>query len=271
MSSTVRPLLVRATMLARSLLALAFLSLSAFACSAEATTSEDGSAAALVAQTPENPDVQSAEEIARAREAVKHDFGDAVLPASLTPAEKEKILRRYAHLDPAHDVPKGLLETAVLYFDQNKAGFPNQTHITVVDLGQRSDRHRFFLIRMSDGAVEKYHTTHGLYSDVDDDYLAETFGNVSGSGKSSLGYVRVAEVYSGAYQRSIRLDGLSDTNSNIRERAIVFHGWDKVHEANVKQGLSWGCITLDWAVKDGVLDKIKEGSFMYVGDSRKGS
>jgi hypothetical protein len=54
----------------------------------------------------------------------------------------------------------------------------------------------------------------------------------------------------------------------MRERAVVFHGWDKVHEANVKQGLSWGCITLDWQFKDLVLEKIKEGSLMYVGVSK---
>jgi hypothetical protein len=257
-------------MLGRTLL-LPIIALALAACSA-ATDSVDDSASALAASgaVSENPDVQSAQEIAHARDAVRHDFGDAVLPATLTPGEKDEILRRYAYLDPTHQVPKGLLQTAIIYFDQNKAGFPNQTHITVVDLGQNSDQYRFFLVRMSDGVVEKYHTTHGIHSDEDDDGVAETFGNDVGSGKSSLGYVRTAEVYSGTYQRSVRLDGLSDTNSNIRERAVVFHGWDKVHEANVKQGLSWGCITLDWTVKDGVLDKIKEGSLMYVGDSRNG-
>src|SRR5262245_27819532 len=131
----------------------AFVALALAGCSVEGDSVE-GSASAL-ATPAENPDVQSPEEIAHAREAVKRDFGDAVLPATLTPAEKQEILRRYAHLDPTHLVPKGLLETAILYFDQNKAGFPNQTHITVVDLGQKSDQYRFFLIRMSDGVVEK--------------------------------------------------------------------------------------------------------------------
>jgi len=32
--------------------------------------------------------------------------------------------------------------------------------------------------------------------------------NVEGSGRSSLGFVRTAEVYSGKYNVSVRLDGL---------------------------------------------------------------
>jgi hypothetical protein len=215
----------------------------------------------------ENPDWQSPDEIARAREAVERDFADATDPSNVSPIEQQLILKRYAHLDPDHVVPKDLLKTAVTYFEKNKAGFPNQSYITVVDFKPRSDNYRFFLIKLDDGSVEKYHTTHGSGGDVDDDGIAESFGNVPNSRKSSLGFVRTGEVYMGTYQRAIRLDGLSRSNTAIRERFIVFHGWDKVHEANVIQGRSAGCITLDWAVKDGVLDKIKEGSLLYVGVS----
>lgn len=240
---------------------------------AETPTSEAAStrAAATEDTTGENPDTPSAEEIAEAQARILRDFGGYTDPATVTRDGSGELPPKYAHLDPQNVVPRDLLVAAVNYLDANPRGFPNKTHLTVVDFKQHSARSRFYLVNLESGAVERYHTTHGLYSDVDDDGLAESFGNVVGSGKSSLGFVRVSEVYSGTYRRSIRLDGLSTTNSNIRERAIVFHGWDKVKEADVKQGLSWGCITLDWIVKDGVLDKIKEGSLMYLGVSKLSS
>jgi hypothetical protein len=215
----------------------------------------------------DGPDRQSPEEVAAARRQIARDFAGAVNPDQLTEDETAWLLAPLAKIDPNHEVPADLLKTALTYFQANKSGFPNRDYITVVDFKPRSDHYRFFLINMKDGSVEKYHTTHGEGSDPDDTGYASTFGNVINSGKSSLGFVRTAEVYTGTYKRAVRLDGLSTTNSNIRERAVVFHGWDGVHEANVLQGLSAGCITLDWSVKDGVLDKIKNGSLMYVGVS----
>lgn len=217
----------------------------------------------------EGYDVQSPEEIERARQEIARLFTGDDEPIFVSEFERRKVLEKYSHLDPKHEVPTDLLSKTVTYFDANKAKFPNQGYIVVVDFQPRSDKYRFYLIDLKSGEVEKYHTTHGIHSDENNDGYAEVFGNVNGSGKSSLGYVRTAEVYTGKFKRSIRLDGLSSTNSNIRARAIVLHGWDKVHEANVIQGLSWGCITLDWAVKDGVIDKVKEGALMYVGTSTK--
>jgi hypothetical protein len=215
-------------------------------------------------------DVQSPEEIERARLEIKRLFPDDE-QRPLSESDKTRILDKYGYLDPKREVPTDLLKTAVLYFDQHKNGFANKNYITIVNFKPRSDKYRFFLIDMKTGAVEKFHTTHGIHSDENKDGYAERFGNVVNSGRSSLGFVRVGEEYWGHYKRSARLDGLSSTNSNIRARAVVLHGWDKVHEKDVIQGLSWGCITLDWAVKDGVLDKVKEGSLMYVGVSAKSS
>jgi hypothetical protein len=216
----------------------------------------------------ENADQQTPEEIAQARAEIEKDFSGAVDPSNFDRAERQEILRGYENLDPKHWVPANLLQEALLYFDANKSRFKNQNYITIVDFSPRSNEYRFFLIDMKTGKVERYHTTHGKGSDVDNDGYAESFGNENGSGKSSLGYVRTAEVYSGNFGPSVRLDGLSSTNSNLRARAVVFHGWDGVKEGNYIQGLSRGCITMDWAFKDAVLEKIKEGSFLYVGLSK---
>lgn len=223
----------------------------------------------MTMDSPEGYDLQSPEEIEAARKQIERDFAGQISPQSLSAAQREQILSQYAHLDPKREVPTDLLEQTVVYFDANKSRFPNQAYITIVDFSKRSNQQRFFLIDMVSGEVIKHWTTHGLNSDKNKDGFADSFGNVNGSGKSSLGFVRTAEVYSGKFKRSIRLDGLESSNSNIRQRAIVFHGWDGVKEEAKIQGLSWGCITLDWNVKDGVLDKIKEGSLMYVGVSKK--
>lgn len=213
----------------------------------------------------DGPDKQTPEEIVSARAVIAKDFKNVVLPGSLTRASKRTILSKYAYLDPKKEVPTDLLEEAVLFFDQNKASFPNQAYITVIDLGRKSDRQRFWVVDMTTGFVEKYWTIHGWGSDSNNDGFAEKFSNVINSGTSSLGFIRTAEIYSGKFKRSVRLDGLSSTNSNVRERAIVLHGWDDAHEKPVVQGLGWGCPALDWAVKDGVIDKVAEGSLMSIG------
>lgn len=219
----------------------------------------------MIMTEPEGYDVQTPAEIEAARANIERDFGNATPLEAMTEEDKAPILAKYAYLDPQHEVPTSLLEDAVLYFDKNKDKFPNQLYITIVDFSARSDKARLFLIDMTTGVVEKYHTTHGLHSDEDRDGLAERFGNVVNSGRSSLGFVRTAELYNGKFGRSVRLDGLSATNSNIRQRAVVLHGWDQTFEKDVIQGWSWGCITLDYAIRDNVIDKVAAGSLMYVG------
>ena len=122
---------------------------------------------------------------------------------------------------------------------------------------------------MQTGLTEPFQTTHGegsgKDSDKDDDGVAEAFSNIGNSYMSSLGFIRTGKVYSGNFGRSMRLDGLSTTNSNIRDRAIVFHGSDHVFEQNIIQGTSKGCLAFDWTIKDGIIDKIQNGSLIYVG------
>lgn len=246
-------------MLRLILLSLCLVSLNSFSTSVEMLTDE----------VQEGFDRQSPAEIEAARRQIEKEFGKATEPSQISALNRDRILALYGHLDPNKEVPSDLLEEAVLYFAANQANFPNQAYITIVDFEKRSNLQRFFLVNMATGEVEKYRTTHGINSDKNNNGFAESFGNVMNSGKSSLGFMRTAEVYYGKYRRSLRLDGLSATNSNVRARAIVFHGWDNVKEENRIQGRSWGCITLDWTLKDGVLDKIKEGSLMFVGVAKK--
>lgn len=49
--------------------------------------------------------------------------------------------------------------------------------------------------------------------------------NEDGSHLSSVGRAVVAERYEGRYGIAYRLDGLEDSNSNLRPRCVVLHGW----------------------------------------------
>ena len=50
--------------------------------------------------------------------------------------------------------------------------------------------------------------------------------NEDGSHLSSIGRALVAERYEGRYGIAYRLDGLDDTNYNLRSRFVVLHGWE---------------------------------------------
>ena len=56
-----------------------------------------------------------------------------------------------------------------------------------------------------------------------DKFAPTKFSNENGSHLSSLGRCRIAERYHGHYGLAYRLDGLDNSNSNVRERCIVIH------------------------------------------------
>jgi hypothetical protein len=180
-------------------------------------------------------------------------------------AAKESILSKYNYLDPNREVPTDLLEKAVAYYDANLAKIANKNYLSVIDFSKKSSLKRFFIIDMKTGAVWAIHTAHGKGSDTNADGYAEKFSNTSGSNMSSLGFYRAAEAYSGTHGLSMRLDGLSTTNSKARARAIVVHAADYVSEKNVIQGRSWGCPAVAPENRDKVIAMLKNGSIIYAG------
>lgn len=186
--------------------------------------------------------------------------------AEPTPApisEEEATLAKYDHLDPSKIVPEKYLKAAVLYYDANLSKIKNKTYLSVIDYSKSSTTKRYFLINMSTGVVVAYHVSHGKGSDSNHDGYAEKFSNVEGSNATSLGYYMTAETYSGSNGYSLRLDGLSSTNSNARSRAVVIHGADYVQDKNVIQGRSWGCPAFSQANKTKIINLIKGGSLIY--------
>jgi hypothetical protein len=71
--------------------------------------------------------------------------------------------------------------------------------------------------------------------------------NEDGSHLSSVGRALVAERYEGRYGVAYRLDGLDATNSNLRPRCVVLHGWEHTTSYPIFPFAttgSWGCPVL---------------------------
>lgn len=168
----------------------------------------------------------------------------------------------YSHLDPDGMIPKSMLTKAINYFDQNKTKIKNKNYIVVIDFKKHSSKERFYLVDMQTGHVESYLMAHGRGSDEDHDGYATVFSNQSGSNASSVGYYLTAETYYGSNGFSLKLDGLSSTNSNARSRAIVIHGADYVTPGE-KMGRSWGCPALEQRFNAEVIGLIKGGALIY--------
>ncbi|MGZ3789569.1 MAG: murein L,D-transpeptidase catalytic domain family protein [Bacteriovorax sp.] len=168
----------------------------------------------------------------------------------------------YAHLDPDHEVPSALLNKAINYFDTHKAKIRNQNQIAVIDFSQHSSKERFYIIDMSSGRVDRYQVAHGKNSDPDYDGYATKFSNQPGSEMSSQGFYLTAETYEGAHGYSLKLDGLSTTNSNVRSREIVIHPANYV-QPGAKAGRSWGCPAVDPRYSVEIIDRIKGGTLIY--------
>lgn len=174
----------------------------------------------------------------------------------------------YSHIDEGRKISKSALRKALKYYDRNYGSLRNKDVITLIDMSKHSSKKRFFVVDMNSGRVKSYYTSHGSGSDRNHDGYAERFSNTPNSKMSSLGFYKTAETYHGKHGYSLRLDGLSSTNSKARSRAIVVHGADYVSNSYVrsqkKTGRSWGCPALDRKYSKKVIREIKGGSLLYI-------
>lgn len=185
-----------------------------------------------------------------------------------TAKEARAILSQYAILDPHKQLPKNVLRKAILYFHRNRDLIPNKNYMAIVDFSKHSRTPRFFLIDFARSTFQILRVAHGLRSDRNNDGYAESFSNLVSSDKSSLGFFVTGEVYTGKHGRSLRIDGLSVTNSNVRQRAVVIHGAAYVKDQAIKPGRSLGCFALSMESKDFVIDALQGGALIYSGRSR---
>ncbi len=142
--------------------------------------------------------------------------------------------------------------------------------IIVVNYSVPSYQRRLYIIDVITGEmIENHHVSHGEgSSDTNNRALAVRFSNTIGSLQTSLGAMVTAETYMGKHGFSMRLNGLEKgVNDNVRRRAIVMHSAPYVTDAFIlntgRAGQSQGCLALDPAISNSVIQNTKNGVFFY--------
>ena len=154
-----------------------------------------------------------------------------------------------------------------------KGNLANDKIISIADMSAPSRKKRFFVIDIKNyKLLFVTYVAHGKKSGVDQTLY---FSNEPESYKTSVGFYITSSVYVGKHGYSMRLEGKEiGFNNNAMERDIVMHSADYVSETVVKSqgylGRSLGCPALSMEVYRPIIDKIKNGSclFIYGNDSK---
>lgn len=178
-------------------------------------------------------------------------------------------LSRFDHVDPQHKIAKQPLRAALAFYATNQHKISNSRYLGVIDFSLNSSKPRFCVINMRTGDTECMKTSHGVGSDGGGGW-ARSFSNRKNSHASSVGYYKTLSTYSGKHGTSLRLDGLSATNSNALSRAIVIHegmtrsGAHYVSDRNkAPAGRSHGCPALDPLKTQRIIAQVKGGALIY--------
>jgi hypothetical protein len=162
-----------------------------------------------------------------------------------------------------------------------KAGkIKNHPILAVVDFSRHSKQRRMFIMDVERGEVlVNTYTSHAYATDSDGDGYAEAYSNVSGSEKTSVGFMSSDVTYYGSYGYSLRLRGHDPKlNSNVLSRAVVVHGFGGMDVYQASWGsisTSQGCLMLStnesgrfWGMEDKsmlqiVIGILKPGSLIF--------
>ena len=173
----------------------------------------------------------------------------------------------------ADGIPADALEKTLTYFKNNQKIIRNDDYITIIDFTKLSTEKRMFILNLKDGSVQKLLVTHGKKSEGSTGQ-AKFFSNTAESEMSSLGFFVTDQLpYIGKHGNSLRLNGLSSTNSNARARNIVIHAADYATQWFADQkgrlGLSQGCPAIAPDKIASVIAKLKGESLLYIYSDQK--
>ena len=146
---------------------------------------------------------------------------------------------------------------------------PKPDYLTLIDFSKASSKERFYLLDMkTQTIVLKCLVAHGKNSG---EFYATSFSNDSGSLQSSLGFYKTLKIYKGKHGTSLRLEGLENGwNDSARKRYIVIHSapyvsfdWMRKNKIN-RIGRSWGCPAVPKEYLSIIINKIREGTCLYI-------
>jgi hypothetical protein len=182
------------------------------------------------------------------------------------PADPVSSLYEELHGNMEEPPSKEVLTMAIQGWSKMKDNLKSKV-LTVIDFSLPSTAKRMWIIDPENGEVLLNSVvSHGRNSG---DLMAQSFSNQPESFKSSIGFYKTAETYSGKHGYSLRLDGLEKGfNDQARNRAIVIHGADYAREEFAKSvgrlGRSLGCPALPSELSAKAIDLIKDGSLLFI-------
>jgi len=146
----------------------------------------------------------------------------------------------------------------------------DSTAYAVADFSMHASQQRFWVFDVFDATLRhRTYTTVGEASDNGLDGWADAFSNISGSHMSSIGLMKAAELYTGSFGPSVRLDGMEyGFNNKVRSRAIVMHPWNGSDPAYVSShpttgaAPTWGCLGIDPNISGDVRQFLANGGLV---------
>jgi len=171
------------------------------------------------------------------------------------------------HLSLTNKPNREAHEEALRYFNEHSSGIRNKKYLTVIDFTKPSYVKRMFVFDLETNEAERYLVAHGKNSGY---IYARDFSNEIGSHQSSRGFFITGDKYHGEHGPSLRLHGKEKgVNDNAFRRDIVIHGADWVSYKAVllnwgRLGRSWGCPAVPMSEVDEVVEKLKDGSLLYI-------
>lgn len=193
--------------------------------------------------------------------------------SSIDDAEKKKSSNGYFLYDSLQLDRQGLSRRAFEYamqgfeYLQQSGAIDNEEVISIVDFSLPSSSRRLFVIDLNSHKV--LYCTYVAHGHNSGKEYASQFSNKPESNKSSLGFYKTLGTYMGGHGYSLRLEGLErGINDNANRRDIVIHGAAYVSEGLIRAqgylGRSQGCPALPEKLHKPIIDKIKNGSCLFI-------
>ena len=192
-------------------------------------------------------------------------LGCSTMYYNKSPIPIEEIDTIYKDADLGTVLDQNVFRLAMTGYSKIKAN--NSSFISIIDFSKPSTDKRFYLIDLANRTLlYNTYTSHGVNTGEN---MAVTFSNKEGSRQSSLGFYLTAETYEGKHGTSLKLDGLErGFNHRARKRYIVIHSADYVTDSFIQEngrlGRSWGCPALPPDFTQEIIEKIKEGSVLFI-------
>ncbi len=145
----------------------------------------------------------------------------------------------------------------------SKTNAYNQNLAIMIDYSIHSGKNRFFIVDLKNEKIKKSALVcHGSCKGDNYSDFATTFSNTKNSYCSTLGMSLIGERAYSTWGSNYKfwLDGLEESNSNMRSRVVVLHSWEGVKDEETYPkplAMSWGCPTISLKMLDEVDELLK--------------